>query len=223
MALELDHVFICCSAGAPEGDALVRLGLLEGSPNTHPGQGTANRRFFFRNAFLELLWVSEPAQARSEQTRRTRLWERWSQRASGTCPFGVVFRPKSAPATAPFPTWEYHPNYLPPGLAIEFAENVPLEEPELIYLPFLHRSGPPAHEPTDHSLPIQQVCGVTAGLPSAKALSQPSQAARSAGLVSYCFAAEYVLELTFVAEHDAAFDLRPTLPLVLRGSVQDAA
>jgi len=43
----LDHVFILCSPGAPESGALNRLGLTEGSPNTHPGQGTACRRFFF--------------------------------------------------------------------------------------------------------------------------------------------------------------------------------
>jgi hypothetical protein len=224
MALELDHVFICCSPGAPEGNALVRLGLNEGSPNTHPGQGTANRRFFFRNAFLELLWVSEPAEARSEQTRRTRLWERWSQRTSSACPFGVVFRPKGAnAATAPFATWAYYPTYLPSGLAIEFAEDVPLEEPELVYLPFLHRSGPPAHEPTDHSLPIREVCSVTVGLPSAAGLSQSSLAVLSAGLVAYRLAAEHLLELTFLATQESTFDLRPTLPLLLRGVVQDVA
>src|SRR5215207_3796823 len=131
MALELDHVFICCSPGAPEADALVRLGLSEGSRNTHPGQGTANRRILFGNAFLELLWVSEPLEARSEQTRRTRLWERWSQRALGACPFGIVFRPTGTNVEpAPFATWAYRPNYLPPAVAIEFAEGVPLEEPE---------------------------------------------------------------------------------------------
>jgi hypothetical protein len=68
----LDHAFIACAAGATEGNALVRLGFVEGSSNTHPGQGTANRRFFFENFMLELLWVSDPAEAQSEQTRRTR-------------------------------------------------------------------------------------------------------------------------------------------------------
>jgi len=224
MTLELDHVFICCAPGAPEADALVRLGLNEGSPNTHPGQGTANRRFFFGNAFLELLWVSEPVEARSEQTRRTKLWERWSQRTSSACPFGVVFRPTGTNArSAPFATWAYFPNYLPPGLAIEFAEGVPLEEPELVYLPFLRRSGPPAHEPIEHSLPIRQLCGVTVGLPSAANLSQPSRAALSAGLVAYRFAEEHVLELSFLAAQETAFDLRPSLPLLLRGVVQRAA
>jgi hypothetical protein len=222
--LDLDHVFICCSHGAPEGDALVRLGLREGSPNTHPGQGTANRRFFFRNAFLELLWVSEPTEARSEQTRRTRLWERWSLRTSSACPFGIVFRRKGDQAiAAPFATWSYRPNYLPPGLAIEFADGAPLEEPELVYLPFAHRTGPPAHEPTDHALSIRQVCGVTVGLPTAAGLSQTSRAARSAGLVTYRSAAEYSIELNFPAVQEVMFDLRPTLPLLFRGVPQDGA
>ena len=38
-------------------------------------------------------------------------------------------------------------------------------------------SEPPAHEPTDHRLPLQRMCGITVGLPSADALSRPSQAA----------------------------------------------
>ncbi|HEY9108024.1 MAG TPA: VOC family protein [Roseateles sp.] len=222
MTLELDHVFICGSPGAPEADALTSLGLNEGSPNTHPGQGTANRRFFFGNAFLELLWVAEPEEARSEQTARTKLWERWSQRTSGASPFGIVFRPQGAnTSSAPFATWPYRPNYLPPGLAIEIAEGVPLEEPELVYLPFLLRSGTPVHEPTEHSLPIRQVCGVAVGLPSGPAsLSQPSRAALSAGLVGYRTAKEHLLELSFHAPLASVVDLRPTLPLLLCGVPQ---
>ena len=77
MPIALDHAFIMCSIGAPEGDALIQRGLVEGSRNVHPGQGTANRRFFFENFMLELVWVDKPDEAQSEQTRRTRLWERW--------------------------------------------------------------------------------------------------------------------------------------------------
>jgi len=222
MTVELDHLFICCAPGAPEGDALVRLGMTEGSPNAHPGQGTANRRFFFNNAFLELLWVSDPVEARNERTRRTRLWERWSGRASNTCPFGLVFRDtETGTAAVPFSTWEYRPAYLPSGLAIQFANEVPLDEPELICLPFLRRGGAPPNEPTDHALPIRQVSGVAIGLPGIAGLSRASQAARSAGLADYHHAPQHVLELTFPAAEELAFDLRPTLPLRLRGVVQD--
>jgi hypothetical protein len=71
MALELDHLFIWTDIGAYEAERLVSFGLVEGTPNMHPGQGTTNRRFFFHNAMLELLWVHDPAEARSELIRPT--------------------------------------------------------------------------------------------------------------------------------------------------------
>ena len=49
--LTLDHAFIWVSRGGKEADALVEAGFTEGPANTHPGQGTANRRFFF-NTFM---------------------------------------------------------------------------------------------------------------------------------------------------------------------------
>ena len=63
--MELDRLFLLCDAGAPEAEALVRLGLHEGQANTHPGQGTACRRFFFGDAYLELLWVYDEREVRS--------------------------------------------------------------------------------------------------------------------------------------------------------------
>jgi hypothetical protein len=99
VAFVLDHAFVCVAAGGPEGERLVRFGLTEGPPNRHPGQGTANRRFFFRNAMLELLWVEDEAEATSALVARTRLWERWRYRETGASPFGVCLRP--APAAAP--------------------------------------------------------------------------------------------------------------------------
>ena len=65
MSVELDHVFICSEVGAPGADRLVAFGLAEGTPNVHPGQGTANRRCFFHDAMLELVWVHDGREARS--------------------------------------------------------------------------------------------------------------------------------------------------------------
>ena len=135
--VELDHVFVCCAVGAPEALLLVQRGLLEGSPNNHAGQGTANRRFFFSNAYLELLWVSDPAEAQREVVLPTQLWERWSRRTEGACPFGIVFRPRTvATAETPFSTWSYRPPYLPDGLSIDVGRDMALTEPQLFYLPF---------------------------------------------------------------------------------------
>ena len=83
-------------AGAPEADALIARGLHEGPGNSHPGQGTVNRRFFFRNLYLELLWVEDFDEAQAPEARRTGLWDRWINRHNGSCPLGLVFRPGSA-------------------------------------------------------------------------------------------------------------------------------
>src|SRR4030081_1566345 len=151
MPLEVDHAFIACAVGAPEADALLRLGFVEGSSNSHPGQGTANRRFFFENFMLELLWVADPAEARSERTRRTRLWDRWAHRETGANPIGIIFRSTDGqPAGGAFQTWASTPSYLPAGASIHIAEGTTLDEPELFYLPFLNRAARRNSEPVAH-------------------------------------------------------------------------
>jgi hypothetical protein len=219
MTLELDHVFVTCAADAPEGAALAQLGLAEGSRNVHPGQGTANRRYFFDNFMLELLWVADAGEAiGSTQNRRTRLWDRWSGRSSGACPFGIVFRRSDDVDTqAPFQTWSYRPGYLPPHLSIEIAEGTTLQEPELLYLPFLRGEGARADEPRDHAVPIRHVCGISIGLPHRAELSQASRAAQRCGLLTYFESDSYILEIHFVASTDCVFDLRPALPVLFRG------
>ncbi|HZM51635.1 MAG TPA: VOC family protein, partial [Vicinamibacteria bacterium] len=102
----LDHVFVCCAEGAPEAQRLARLGLSEGSFNTHPGQGTASRRFFFANAYLELFWVADAREARSALAAPTRLWPRWSARGAEASPFAIILRPDDGGnAAPPFASW----------------------------------------------------------------------------------------------------------------------
>lgn len=218
MTLALDHVFICCSIGAPEAAALTRLGLKEGSPNEHPGQGTACRRFSFGNAYLELIWVSDAAEAQSELVRPARLWERWSGRRTGACPFGIVFRPDPPEdRDPPFETWTYHPQYLPPDLAIEPAVGTPLSDPELFYLRFARGPEFARREPTNHALPLGQITEVMLGTPAAGPRSGPARSVEATGVVSFHSADDYVMTLVF-DEHKrgSVVDLRPELPLVLQ-------
>ncbi len=199
MPLEVDHAFIACAHQAPEGDALLRLGFVEGSRNTHPGQGTANRRFYFENFMLELMWVADAAEAQSAQTRRTRLWDRWSQRQSGVSPFGIVFRAAGdQDSAAPFPTWAYYPSYLPPGLAIQIAEETRLQEPELFYLPFLKMPGIRAGEPLNHAAPIRRVRALKRReSPNLPEISHASRVVESQGLVQYFQSQQPILEILF--------------------------
>jgi hypothetical protein len=50
-----DHVFVCTTPRGEAAELLRRAGLVEGTQNHHPGQGTARRRFFFSNTMLELI------------------------------------------------------------------------------------------------------------------------------------------------------------------------
>lgn len=215
----MDHAFIGCKTGAPEGDALLRSGFVEGSSNTHPGQGTANRRFYFDNFMLELVWVADPEEARNERTRSSRLWERCAGNDSQVSPFGIIFRSTGTPpAPPPFATWSYTPIYLPPGLAMQVAEGTTLYEPELFYLPFLRRASAQRNEPVAHAPPIRRICGLSVGVRGRGALSAASRCAEQHGLVSYFEAPQPLLEILFEGPAGMRIDLRPELPLVFRSA-----
>jgi hypothetical protein len=220
---ELDHIFICVSEGAVEASkALTAFGVSEGKPNEHPGQGTACRRFSFRNGYLELLWVSNQAEAQSQAIRPTHLWERWAARSSGACPFGFGFRPaKDHDLSPPFPAWEYRPPYLPESWSLQVATNAAvLTEPMLFYLPFLQQPGArpnPERQRFEHAIGLREITSVEMFSPSTEDLSPPLKSVLSAGLVKIRQAKEYLVEVGFDGEAlGRTVDCRPALPLVLR-------
>ena len=136
MSFEIDHLFIRSAVGAPQANLLTDFGLREGEPNIHPGQGTANRRFFFNNFMLEFLWIHDEQEACSELTRPTRLAERLDIGNTTTSPFGIALRPVvQDDAELPFKGWNYQPSYLPKQFGVLVGDNVGrLDEPFLFYL-----------------------------------------------------------------------------------------
>jgi hypothetical protein len=218
---ELDHLFVWVSPGGPEADHLAAAGLTEGEPNAHPGQGTACRRFFLRNAFLELVWVDDPAEAQGEATRPAGLWPRFAGRGAGASPFGVALRP-SRPGVggAPFPGWEYRPAYLPASLAIHVGAGVPASEPWWFYLAFGRRPDDPGwspRQPLDHPAGVREVTGVRLAGPGLGAPSGVARAVAAAWPVGLAEAPDHLGEVTFdEGGLGRAVDLRPALPLVLR-------
>jgi Glyoxalase-like domain len=222
MPAELDHLFVMVSAGGSEADRLVAEGLSEGQPNRHPGQGTACRRFFFVNAYLELLWVENPMEAQGEVARPLHLWERWEGRTKGTSPFGVVLRPSEEIGQAPpFPAWEYRPPYLPPSLALHVGENhQSIDEPLLVYFPLRRRPDAmtaPRAQPLEHAAGLRELTGVRIFGPEyGSSRSAAMQAALATGAVGFYSAQEHFAELGFDGETERCrTDLRPLLPLVL--------
>jgi hypothetical protein len=218
---EVDHVFVCVEVNAPEADLLVSFGITEGEPNVHPGQGTANRRFFFHNTYLELLWVSDPIEAQSEVVGPTQLWSRWSQRRSGASPFGVALRPvRPGSADVPFPCWEYRPAYLPSPAAIHIAQDVPLSEPFWCFLEFGRRPDALAERAMrleSHAIGFQEVTHLRISGPLGDNPSAAAVAVSRTGAVALGPEPEHLMEMTFDgASEGRCMDFRPAIPLVFR-------
>jgi hypothetical protein len=210
---ELDHIIIFCDVGAPEADSLKERGLHEGPANSHPGQGTANRRFFFPNVYLELLWVENPVEASAPPASTTQLFDRWARRKDGSCPFGLVFRPGGRAAVAPIAATPYSPRYFPPGFTIDVASGLPQNEPPLFYLPFARAALVEDSKPAGDKHTIGAIVGVTLHLPGTDKLSPALDALVAAGVISIEPAREYLLEVLHVGGSTEFIDLRPELPL----------
>lgn len=134
----IDHFYVCTDNPARDANRLVQLGLAEGKPNVHCGQGTANRRFFFKNSMLELLYLVDEEEAQSERTKPLDIWAQFKDRQRNK--IGIIFVPAEAGrAGNPFRSKKYQPLYLPEGLAMDVSENLSPEEPTYIFMDFGRR------------------------------------------------------------------------------------
>ncbi len=217
MELHIHHVFVCTSVGAPAAKDLLDAGLVEGSPNTHLGQGTANRRFFFESGFLELLWVHDEREAQSTLTAPTKLWDRWAERGRTANPFGICFSsPDGADSMLPFPSWAYRPGYLSDERHILFADNLPLSEPEVFVLSWPQVQASPETEPMKHPLGLCEMRSVSFGLPDPTSISRSLRAIRDAALVKVHHSATPELVIEFTSQKEVQHSV-PVLGLSMVG------
>jgi hypothetical protein len=106
--LAIDHVFMLVDpGGAKEMAALARGGLTQSWSRKHVGMGTANIFLCFDNAFLELIWIENEAEAATSPVGR-RLIERRAKRADGAVQFGIALR-LAPEAEFPFDGWRFTP------------------------------------------------------------------------------------------------------------------
>ena len=154
MNLQLDHIFILVEPEAEVADRLLESRFQEGPRNTHPGQGTANRRFYFANGMLEFIWVRDPHEAKTGPGRDLQFPERAADPAAS--PFGIILVPRQDAASGdmPFPGWHYQPAYFPAPRGFHVGANSRnLTEPLCFYFPF-HDSGVPRPQPQRNSQTI---------------------------------------------------------------------
>jgi Glyoxalase-like domain len=149
--MTIDHIFIFTNDKGKAADDLVEFGFREGSNRVHVGQGTTNRKFYFDNFFLEILWVHNETEIKSEQTKPTGLWQRADHETNRFSPFGLCMVNEDDTEKLFENAYKYQPDYFPKGLAIDIIKNDEQADlPWTFRLPF---KGQKLHdtEPKNHS------------------------------------------------------------------------
>jgi len=188
--MELDHIFVALQAdpsrqaSVEPADSLLAtrnsaenaanllsdLGFTEGSRNRHPGQGTANHRFFFTNFMLEFLFVDDVEGLGAERAHMLALRDRFSETALS--PIGVASRRScSSKSAADYAYGVYQAPYLPPELEIHVALDPDRLEPLWFHLPFVsgmqESNKRPDQEPRSHANGARELTALVVEMPFA--------------------------------------------------------
>ena len=208
--MNLDHVFILVEPEAKVADRLLKHGFQEGTGNTHPGQGTANRRVYFANGMLEFLWVRDADEANNGPGRDLRFSERAKNPAAS--PFGIIFVPDNGSSTMPFPGWHYQPDYFPPPNGFHVGINSKnIAEPLCFYFP-RKAAGVARAKPVRNSQTISEIVISTPSTDTEGILGLASQAKR----LSVRTGSERLMEITLDGHAlGRTEDFRPAMPLIL--------
>jgi hypothetical protein len=170
---------------------------------------------------LELLWVESIEEVKNERTKPMRLFERCLLRTDEISPFGIAFRPTAEnDEAAPFPTWDYHPIYLPDFLKIQVAGNTPLSEPMYFYLSFARRQDKVSVEkrqPMEHKVSLNEASSVKIHVNQHYTLSDVACVLNQVENLSIVNDKEHFIEIEFDnCKSNESKDFRPDLPLVFR-------
>lgn len=149
--MDIDHIFIFTDDKGKVADKLVEFGLVEGSNRVHVGQGTTNRKFYFDNFFLEILWVHNENEIKSDLVKPTGLWQRAEYKRNTFSPYGLCIVNSDETNGLFENSFKYQPNYFPNGMTIEILKNE--KQPQLPWtfrLPFKGKKKNET-EPTNHT------------------------------------------------------------------------
>ena len=227
--LELDHIFIWVTKGAPEIKALTDIGLqVFGETSHHIGQGTASKTFIFENAYLELIWIDDE-QAATKNAARTgvdmKTRAQWKQTAASPFGVGLHYLPGKVGA-APFPVIPYWAEWMKPDTSIEFAQSVTTyKEPMFFILPaylsvsdaalqeLLRRNRPKVEA---QGLDVKRITEVRITTAEKKLTSTADILSRNKVVITRGGKVA-VMEITFDdGKQGKKFDLRASLPLVIK-------
>jgi len=210
MKLEFDHVFIIVKQKAEVADALVSLGMLEGDSNKHQGQGTSNRRFYFKNGMLEFLYIHDENEAIKGPARDLKFYERLVDPQAS--PYGIIlYSDAGSKDDMPFSGWKYQPEYFKNGWAFHIGENsVNINEPLCIYVPFFDTNLKPKYPLGEKFKSIDEVIIYSPSISETLAITN------SAKRLKIEKGDEHLIEITFNIERTGhTKDFRPLIPLIV--------
>lgn len=158
--MNTDHIFIFTNDKGKIADQLVEFGLTEGSNRVHVGQGTTNRKFYFDNFFLEILWVHNETEINSELIKPIGLWQRANYQSNDFSPFGLCVVNTDDTDRFFENAHKYQPSYFPDGMTIDILRNEHQPSfPWTFRLPFKGKTGNET-EPTKHENGITRLSKV---------------------------------------------------------------
>ncbi len=96
---------------------------VEGSSRIHSNQGTRNRKFYFNDFYIEILWVHNHEEITSTLTSQTQLYERSKYKINGASPFGLCINYSTQDDELFKNRLDYKPTYLPKNMTIEVLTN----------------------------------------------------------------------------------------------------
>ena len=151
--MDIDHIFIFSPNNGQEVDELVEFGLTEGSGRSHQGIGTINRRIFFENVYLEILWVQKTTETQ-QTARELGLWQRANFMSSQYSPFGLCLSNRSELDEMFTFAFSFHAAFLPPDKTIDVITNEVM--PWIFRFPLIERKQS-STEPKTHRLGLKKL------------------------------------------------------------------
>lgn len=194
--MDIDHIFIFTDDEGKVADKLVEFGLVEGSSRVHVGQGTTNRKFYFDNFFLEILWVHNENEIKSDLIKPTGLWQRADYKRNEFSPYGLCIVNSDENNRLFENSFKYQPDYFPNGMTIEILKNE--NQPQLPWtfrLPFKGQKKNET-EPKNHKNEIKRLTKVNFNYKSSQIDKYLDFFSRESN-IDFTISQDYGMTLTF--------------------------
>jgi hypothetical protein len=221
--VELDHLWIMVSPGAPERAALERAGFVVWpAVQRHDGQGTASVMVELDHCFIELMWPDSSVRVTPDQEMAARKFLRRSQwRSSGWSPVGIgLRRTATAPDSLPFHTWPLTAAWRrPDDVARMITDGTDSTSPSVwvVARSAVADNGDAPEAARAHSNGARRITRLHLTIPRSAPESEALQVLRSSGVADVARGDAWLLVVTLdTGRQGRVEDLRPALPLIVK-------